>query len=404
MKSNRLSIILGVGVGLTVALLWVLGETGPVAAVPAATTRYVEPSGTDSGDCSDPGSPCQTIQYAVGKAVAGDTIDVAAGTYNENVTIDRSLTLQGTGAGRTIADGNGSVTHQHVMTVTVGSVVIVTGMTITNGKTPDGYPGSAGGGIHNAGTLTLDYCTVSGNTSGDGSGIHITGGYFGNLSSVALTNTILASHSVGVSVTEGNTVTVNGVLWHDAPITVSRSSTATVIVQNQHVGDPAFAPDGYHLTADSAAIDKGVYTDVPTDIDGDARPYGAASNLGADEYVSALHVAKEASSNAVLAGALLTYTLHVTVTDTLPTGIAAGRTSDGTAVLSGEQITWTPIITTPGGVWTERLIVTVASDHTGPLTNLIEVATEEGARSEDSVTVSVSRCIYVPLVLRGYQP
>lgn len=308
MKSNRLSIILGVGVGLTVALLWVLGETGPVAVVPAAITHYVEPSGTDGGDCSDPGSPCQTIQYAVGKAVAGDTIDVAAGAYNESVTIGRSLTLQGTGAGRTIVDGNGSVTHQRVMTVTVGSVVIVTGMTIINGKTPDGY----------------------------------------------------------------------------------------------------------HLTADSAAIDKGVDTDMSTDIDGDARPYGAASDLGADEYVSALHVIKEASSNAVPTGALLTYTLHVTntgsvdlhatVTDTLPTGIAAGRTSGGIAVLPGEQITWTPAITTPGGIWTERLIVTVALDHTGPLTNVVEVATEEGARGEDSVTVSVSRCIYVPLVLRGYKP
>jgi len=99
-----------------------------------------------------------------------------------------------------------------------------------------------------------------------------------------LTNTLLASHSVGISVTGASLVKVNGVLWYDMPDTVVSGPAATVTVQNQYQGDPAFAADGYHLTAGSAAIDKGVAAGVTSDIDGEARPFGAGYDLGADEY------------------------------------------------------------------------------------------------------------------------
>jgi len=67
------------------------------SAVFAATTRYVSTTGTDSPDCSVSASPCQTITYAIGQSISGDTINVAAGTYDEQVVIDKNLTLQGAG-------------------------------------------------------------------------------------------------------------------------------------------------------------------------------------------------------------------------------------------------------------------------------------------------------------------
>lgn len=41
---------------------------------------------------------------------------------------------------------------------------------------------------------------------------------------------------------------------------------------------------GYHLTAGSAAVDRGVASGVTKDIDGQFRPQGAGYDLGADEF------------------------------------------------------------------------------------------------------------------------
>jgi hypothetical protein len=51
-----------------------------------ATTWYVSTTGNDSNSCSDPTSPCSTIQAALDKAIDGDIIYVARGTYTSNST------------------------------------------------------------------------------------------------------------------------------------------------------------------------------------------------------------------------------------------------------------------------------------------------------------------------------
>jgi hypothetical protein len=97
---------------------------------------------------------------------------------------------------------------------------------------------------------------------------------------VAITNAIVFSHEVGIAVTVGSTVTVNGVLWYDN-VTNTVAASATIQVSGAFTGAPAFDADGYHLTDSSAAIDRGVSAGVTEDIDGDVR--GEIPDLGADE-------------------------------------------------------------------------------------------------------------------------
>lgn len=143
---------------------------------------------------------------------------------------------------------------------------------------------ATGGGIKiRGGSVHMLHNTFARNSAEDGSGIEILAEPNWGGCNLVLTNTILVSHTVGISVTGGNTVTVNSVLWHDTPITVSQSITSVVMVQNQFTGDPAFATDGYHILPTSAAVDAGIDAGVDTDIDGQTRPQGAGFDLGAHE-------------------------------------------------------------------------------------------------------------------------
>ena len=166
------------------------------------------------------------------------------------------------------------------LTSEIGSEMLI------NNIIADNHVSTAGGGLWVYGSSPqLLHNTIARNSGGDGSGVYLSQvEWMGPINSTAtFTNTILASHTVGISVTGGNTVTANGVLWYDTPITVSKSITAVVTVLNQHTGDPAFGPDGYHLMAGSAAMDKGIDAGITSDIDGEWRPAGAGHDLGADE-------------------------------------------------------------------------------------------------------------------------
>jgi predicted outer membrane repeat protein len=129
---------------------------------------------------SGPGS--LRAEIAAAAAQGGDTI-VFSSTLKGQITltgeellINKSLTIQGPGAGQlAISGGNSS----RVFEVAAGVQDTLAGLTITGG---DGNPaaaafdGNGGGAILNWGTLTLSSSTVSGNTAyPSGGGIYSAG-------------------------------------------------------------------------------------------------------------------------------------------------------------------------------------------------------------------------------------
>jgi hypothetical protein len=81
------------------------------------------------------------------------------------------------------------------------------------------------------------------------------------------------------------------VLWFANPINSVINEDATLVLLNEHTGDPLFLnPDGgdYHIGEASAARDAGVPSGVTIDIDGEPRPMGLGWDIGADEFYTLL--------------------------------------------------------------------------------------------------------------------
>jgi hypothetical protein len=160
---------------------------------------------------------------------------------------------------------------------------------LTNNLVAGNRADAEGSGVYARGSSPrLLHTTVAHNSGGDGSGIYVTN-EAGEYSTVVLTNTILVSHTVGITVTPGNTATLEATLWGSGTWANGTDwGGAGIIVTGTHNywGNPNFVnPEAgdYHIGPGSAAIDRGVDAGVTVDIDGDPRPIGAGYDLGADE-------------------------------------------------------------------------------------------------------------------------
>lgn len=124
------------------------------------------------------GCKYSTLQAAIDAAKPREVITVAAGTYAENILIDKSLTINGAGAGKTIIDGSRAASVIMVGKRKANINVALSGLTIEKGigssvsvddKGSNTYV--CGGGILNYGTLTIADSIVSDNTAQCGGGI-----------------------------------------------------------------------------------------------------------------------------------------------------------------------------------------------------------------------------------------
>jgi hypothetical protein len=101
---------------------------------------------------------------------------------------------------------------------------------------------------------------------------------------VGITNSIIANHSVGISLTAGTAWESHNLFFANG---TDLAGAVTQAGGSQN-GDPAFRNPGvgdYHLLPGSAAIDIGPDAGVPIDADGQPRPLGNSFDAGFDEFL-----------------------------------------------------------------------------------------------------------------------
>jgi len=161
----------------------------------------------------------------------------------------------------------------------------ITSSTLVNNLVADNQANGLGSGLSVGGSAPrLLHTTIARNRGGDGSGI-----YLYSVTPLVMTNTILVSQTVGITVAANSTATLVGTLWGSGAWAngTNWSGDGVIVTGTVNVfGDPGFVdPDAgdYHIGSGSAAIDAGVNAGVRMDIDNQPRPY-QAPDLGADEY------------------------------------------------------------------------------------------------------------------------
>src|SRR5690554_1482513 len=179
----------------------------------AQTTRYVNPTGADAGNCTDPSNACATINYTMSRAGYGDTIDIASGVYTEQLSISKDLTLQGAGdtqPGGTIIQAHASPGQAMGSVITIdGSYSIqISGLTIRHGVANNG------GGLYNINSnLTLTNVTFTENIADYGRDMYNDSGTL-TLTDVNFTNNTSVESGGGLNnYTPNEVIVLNGVVF-----------------------------------------------------------------------------------------------------------------------------------------------------------------------------------------------
>lgn len=180
--------------------------------IPAfGSTWQVAAGGTDIPSCGiDLMSACQTVQYTITNiAVSGDTIVVQPGTYVEQLTISKNLTIQGSqpvDQSTSVLDGGGQGT---VVTVPSGITVTLEQLVIQHGASIASISNAAGG-IYNRGTLSLVQSTVQNNqaTATNSSTYAVGGGILNQGSLAILLSTVENNSGLGGCATAGGLYTI----------------------------------------------------------------------------------------------------------------------------------------------------------------------------------------------------
>ncbi len=193
-------------------------------------------------------------ECAAGSSSGADAIDMTGLTGTINLTgalpdISSSLTITGPGSGQlTVRRDTGG--DYRIFSIS-NTTVSMSGLTVTNGKTPDAdcqFFGSNcaqnGGGIRNSGSLTLIDIAVVANRAGDGAGIALNssgignwGGGISNSGTLTMTNSAVTGNAAGRGVNGGAGGSGGGITNSGSAVTLTN---CTIIGNSAGKGGNAF--------------------------------------------------------------------------------------------------------------------------------------------------------------------
>ncbi len=173
------------------------GNLGVMTVNPACTTDPVVTTNADSGAGS--------LRHAVIDACVGSTITFAGSVTSPitlttgQITIGKNLTIQGPGASLLTVSGNNA---SRIFSISSGFTVNISGLTMSGGNSA-----GDGGGIFNAGSLTVNDSVFSGNVAAGGGGIANTGTL--NVARCTFSGNNGNFYGGGIMMINGGTITVN---------------------------------------------------------------------------------------------------------------------------------------------------------------------------------------------------
>jgi len=177
----------------------------------------------------------QSIQTAINSASSGDTIYVHAGTYNENLTIGKDLSLIGDGAFVTTIDGSGAVISVN------GVVVNISGFTVRNGI--------YGIYCYNNASGTITNNTITGNT--------LYGIVNVSSSNPTITNNTITGSQSGIYNSSSSPTITNNTITGNQLNGIHNSSSSPTITNNTITGNQL---NGIHNSSSSPTITNNTIT------------------------------------------------------------------------------------------------------------------------------------------------
>ncbi|MBU0728301.1 MAG: right-handed parallel beta-helix repeat-containing protein [Proteobacteria bacterium] len=205
--------------------------------------------------CTETATDAASIQTLIDEAESGDVVCIPAGTYQVNLNLKASITLQGLELARTFLE---SATETSPI-ITGATSAIVQNLTIQNG----------GIGIfaHTISNFTIQNVIISDTTiavDGDNSTLTVSNVVLNenttaiisrNTSNLTVRNTVISNNTTDISLTNTTQTFTNNLLYTNQNDNYPTSDTSSVFDES-----PLFvnsASNDYHLKTGSPAIDAG---------------------------------------------------------------------------------------------------------------------------------------------------